>query len=82
MLNSLCALRIIRNQLHYDTMNNPSQSEHGLDMQIWSYDDGLSWHNASVLSYPPNKNEGAMVGPSLGLQSPTSGTIYFYAHSR
>ena len=28
-------------------------------MQIWSFDDGDSWQNASVVSYPPAKNVGA-----------------------
>ena len=43
-------------------------------------DDGLTWHNASTLAYPPRPNIGAMVGPSVGLQDPRSGAIYFSAH--
>ena len=40
--------------LHYDTMNNPNTDKHGLDMQLWSFDDGLTWErNGTVLSYPP-----------------------------
>ena len=40
--------------LHYDTLNNPSEDRHGLGMQIWSYDDGLTWSTtATVLAYPP-----------------------------
>jgi len=65
--------------LHYDTMNNPSKAKHGLDMQLWSFDDGLSWSNQSVLAYPPLKNDGEMIGPSVGLQN-ANGTIFFIAH--
>lgn len=64
--------------LHYDTMNNPSPSKHGLDMQIWSNDDGETWENATELSFPPIVNDGGMIGPSVGLQG-ASGTIYFSA---
>merc|ERR1712216_455529 len=64
--------------LHYDTMNNPSPAKHGLDMQIWSSDDGATWRNASVLSFPPVTDKGGMIGPSTGLQG-ASGTIYFSA---
>ena len=49
-------------------------------MQAWSHDDGLSWTNGTVLSYPPQENMGAMVGPSVGLQSPRTGRLYFSAH--
>ena len=66
--------------LHYDTLNNPQPDRHGLDMQAWSHDDGLSWTNGTVLSYPPQENMGAMVGPSVGLQSPRTGRLYFSAH--
>jgi len=44
--------------LHYDTMNNPRTTRRGLDMQMWSYDDGVSWAKGSVLAYPPTKNTG------------------------
>ena len=65
--------------LHYDTMNNPSASRHGLDEQLWSFDDGRTWGNASVLAYPPLANVGTMIGPSTGIQA-ASGAIYFVAH--
>ena len=38
--------------LHYDTMNNPNPAHHGLDMQLWSFDDGRTWdHSGTVLAY-------------------------------
>jgi sialidase-1 len=64
--------------LHYDTLNNPSPGSHGQDMQIWSSDDGLTWHSSQVLSYPPQQNLGALIGPSVGLQA-ASGITYFSA---
>mmetsp|Transcript_682 Transcript_682/g.1382 ORF Transcript_682/g.1382 Transcript_682/m.1382 type:complete len:395 (-) Transcript_682:100-1284(-) len=64
----------------FDTMNNPSQATHGLDMQIWSYDDGVTWQRLSQLVYPPFENVGGMIGPSLGLQG-ASGTLYFAARA-
>ena len=65
--------------LHYDTMNNPEPGRHGLDMQTWSFDDGLTWAAGTVLKYPPQPNIGAMVGPSVGIQAAT-GRIFFSAH--
>jgi len=62
--------------LHYDTMNNPRPTAHGLDMQMWSRDDGLTWSNSTVLSFPPATNKGALIGPSVGIQA-KSGIIYF-----
>lgn len=62
--------------LHFDTMNNPRMDHHGLDMQVWSDDDGLTWVNPTVLVYPPQPNLGGLIGPSVGIQS-ASGTIYF-----
>ena len=59
-------------------MNNPSASQHGVDMQIWSADDGLTWENATEVAYGI-ENVGALVGPSAGLQS-ASGSIYFSAY--
>lgn len=64
--------------LHYDTMNNPHPARHGLDMQVWSGDDGLTWGDDSALNFPPEVNAGGMIGPSVGLQG-ASGTIYFSA---
>ena len=65
--------------LHYDTMNNPHGDQHGLDMQILSHDDGVTWTNATALSYPPHDNKGALIGPSVGIQN-AKGHIYFSAH--
>ena len=65
--------------LHYDTMNNPEPERHGLDMQTWSSDDGLTWTAGTVVEYPPQPNIGAMVGPSVGIQAAT-GRIFFSAH--
>ena len=64
--------------LHYDTMNNPSAAHHGIDRQLWSHDDGLTWSDDTALSYPPEPNVGALIGPSVGLQS-SKGTLYFSA---
>ena len=60
--------------LHYDTLNNPTVKRHGLDMQKWSYDDGVTWGMAAQIALP--HNIGALVGPSVGIQS-AAGTIYF-----
>lgn len=64
--------------LHYDTMNNPSPTteHHGLDMQKWSTDDGLTWSNGTVLEFPPNDNKGDLIGPSVGIQN-ANGTLFF-----
>jgi hypothetical protein len=62
--------------LAYDTMNNPSGSKHGLDRQVWSLDDGISWVDDSLVSYPPNNNVGGLIGPSVGIQN-AKGVIFF-----
>ena len=68
--------------LIFDTMNNPSAKQHGLDMAIWSDDDGKTWdQSTTTLSYPPVSNVGALVGPSIGLQQPESGTLFFWLTS-
>jgi hypothetical protein len=64
--------------LHFDTMNNPNPKHHGKDMQLWSHDDGMSWGEKRVLSYPPEENLGALIGPSVGLQA-ADGTLYYSA---
>ena len=64
--------------LHYDTLNNPRKSAHGLDMQTWSFDDGLSWEEGAALAYPPSKNVGGLIGPSIGIQA-RNGSIFFSA---
>eukprot|EP00948_MAST-09A_sp_MAST-9A-sp1_P000973 g973.t1 len=63
--------------LHYDTLNNPNSAHHGLDMQIMSDDEGLTWTSPQKLSYPPNLNKGGLIGPSVGIQSTKTGSIYF-----
>ena len=40
--------------------------------------DGLTWGAKTVLSYPPQQNLGALIGPSVGLQA-ADGTLYFSA---
>lgn len=64
--------------LHYNTLNNPSPAVHGVAMQLWSFDDGLTWERPSMLAYPPVPNIGGLIGPSVGLQA-ESGAIYFSA---
>lgn len=65
--------------LHYDTMNNPKASHHGSNMQVWSYDDGVTWGNTSnITRFLPASMPGAMPGPSVGIQQ--GGRIYFSAH--
>ena len=63
--------------LAYDTMNNPNAAHHGLDMMVWSFDDGASWDRGSVLSFPPQKNVGSLIGPAVGLQA-ADGTLVFW----
>jgi len=63
--------------LHYDTMNNPNPAHHGIDMQMWSDDDGITWSQGTALSFgATTNNTGALIGPSVGIQA-TDGTIYF-----
>mmetsp|Transcript_22604 Transcript_22604/g.51725 ORF Transcript_22604/g.51725 Transcript_22604/m.51725 type:complete len:387 (+) Transcript_22604:59-1219(+) len=65
--------------MHFDTLNNPDVVHHGLDMQIWSHDDGKTWGRVSKINYGKTlANMGGMIGPSQGLQG-ASGTIYFSA---
>lgn len=64
--------------LTYDTMNNPNPDQHGVDMMIWSYDDGATWGEPDVISFPPTENTGGLVGPSAGIQS-QKGTLIFSA---
>lgn len=66
--------------MHYDTMNNPHGQDHGLDMQIWSHDDGATWGPGSVIAYPPFNNTGGLIGPSVGIQA-ADGTIFFSTRS-
>ena len=62
----------------FETLNNPRNTSHGYDMQIWSLDDGLTWGNASKLRYPPLPNVGAMSGPAAGIQASNGDhEIYF-----
>lgn len=64
--------------LHYNTYNKLTRSRHGVARQAWSFDEGRTWSNFSTISYPPVDNIGALIGPSVGIQS-ESGTIYFSA---
>ena len=61
--------------LHFDTENNPTLKSHGVDAMIWSFDEGQTWSFPRILKYPPLKNTGGLVGPSVGLQA--NKTIYF-----
>lgn len=54
--------------LAFDTMNNPRPWSHGLDMTMWSHDDGVSWVGARATEYPPQPNVGSLIGPAVGLQ--------------
>jgi len=44
--------------LHYDTMNNPHGADHGLDRQVWSFDDGLSWVQDEVIQSVGSRTSG------------------------
>ena len=66
--------------MHYTTLNNPTIAKHGIDRQVWSFDEGLTWEQDSAIAYPPVPNLGGLIGPSTGLQS-LSGRIYFSALS-
>eukprot|EP00322_Chrysochromulina_rotalis_P014844 CAMPEP_0115857174 /NCGR_PEP_ID=MMETSP0287-20121206/15437_1 /TAXON_ID=412157 /ORGANISM="Chrysochromulina rotalis, Strain UIO044" /LENGTH=408 /DNA_ID=CAMNT_0003311381 /DNA_START=17 /DNA_END=1243 /DNA_ORIENTATION=+ len=66
--------------LHFDTMNNPSSSNHGENLQLWSYDEGLTWeHELDLTDAMPSGMAGCMPGPSVGVQS-SDGTIFFSCH--
>jgi len=66
--------------LHYDTMNNPSAAKHGANMQVWSYDEGVTWvYSRDISSAMPSGYAGCMPGPSVGLQS-SDGSLYFSCH--
>jgi sialidase-1 len=58
-------------------MNNPSKTHHGLDMTMWSADDGLTWTKATNILFPPEKNVGSLIGPAVGLQA-DDGTLFFW----
>ena len=73
--------------LHYDTMNNPSSSRPGKNMQTWSSDDGESWDApVDITDFFPEASKGCMPGPAIGLQNNVEGheqqgRIYFNCHS-
>jgi len=73
--------------LHYDTMNNPSSSRKGKNMQTWSTDGGKTWSEPSeITSFFPTESQGCMPGPAIGVQNnveghPEQGRIYFNCHS-
>lgn len=65
----------------FDTENNPKKSNHGDTMQIWSYDDGKTWADSSVIHGLTQEGfSGCMPGPSLGIQE-KDGVIYFVCHT-
>eukprot|EP00929_Paragymnodinium_shiwhaense_P011790 TRINITY_DN11803_c0_g1_i2.p1 TRINITY_DN11803_c0_g1~~TRINITY_DN11803_c0_g1_i2.p1 ORF type:complete len:483 (+),score=61.02 TRINITY_DN11803_c0_g1_i2:86-1534(+) len=59
----------------FDTHNNPTPGMRGDTMQVWSYDDGLTWHDGTVLP----GFDGCMPGPASLAQSST-GALYFACH--
>lgn len=66
--------------LLYDTLNNPTTELHGRNMQVWSFDEGSTWHDAKDITLSlPTAMQGCMPGPSVGVQGP-DGTIYFSCH--
>jgi len=73
--------------LHYDTMNNPSSSRLGKNMQTWSRDGGKSWEGlVEITDFFPSVSQGCMPGPSIGLQNNVEGhlfehRIYMNCHS-
>jgi sialidase-1 len=67
--------------LLFDSQNNPKASNHGDTYQTWSYDDGKTWHDSSIISGLEQEGfSGCMPGPSLGIQE-ESGTIFFVCHT-
>ena len=62
-------------------MNNPEPERHGLDLQSWSVDDGLTWSAGTTLAYPPRPNVGAMIGPSVGMRPSQTRTPRLYEKS-
>ncbi|GMI25174.1 hypothetical protein TeGR_g6389 [Tetraparma gracilis] len=73
--------------LHYDTMNNPSSSRVGANMQTWSEDGGKTWSEAAdITGFMPDASKGCMPGPSIGVQNNVpghaeEGRVYFNCHS-
>jgi hypothetical protein len=73
--------------LHFDTMNNPSSTRIGRNMQTWSNDGGKTWEEpVEITDFFPSASQGCMPGPALGVQNnveghPLNGRIYFNCHS-
>ena len=65
--------------LLFDTMNNPGPSHHGLDQQVWSDDDGLTWGSRVDMIYDGNK--GGLIGPAVALQAAGNGMLYTAART-
>lgn len=58
--------------VHYDTYNNPNPLHHGKNMQVWSYDNGLTWvENQEITEkngpFASLNYSGCMPGPSVGV---------------
>jgi iduronate 2-sulfatase len=73
--------------LHFDTMNNPAHrpgQDHGLDLQMLSYDEGLTWSVPSKLEFAGKyayENYGALIGPSNGIFNKETNVTYFTGHN-
>ena len=67
-------------------MNNPAHTpgqDHGKDMEKISFDDGVTWSDASELVFTGKhafKNYGALIGPSNGIFNKETNMTYFMGH--
>ena len=57
-------------------LNDTVSNKLNVDCLQLSLDDGQSWTQDEAIKYPPQKNVGGLVGPSVGIQA-ADGTIYF-----
>ena len=70
----------------HSTMNNPAHTpgqDHGKDMEKISFDDGVTWSDASELVFTGKhafKNYGALIGPSNGIFNKETNMTYFMGH--
>ena len=71
----------------HSTMNNPAHTpgqDHGKDMEKISFDDGVTWSDASELVFTGKhafKNYGALIGPSNGIFNKETNMTYFMGHN-